>query len=133
MANQRSPKPRLGVQVLSRLPNYVNEETYMSYSVGQILYCEWLFTSGIISFYQIVKTTRKTITIKQIDAKVMASTKPNHRITEPVKDSFCKQSSIYKKDHDYRIIKISDEMWLDHFGRLKPYCGIPIEYYPNTN
>jgi len=78
--------------------------------IGDILVCSWGYEQTNIDFYQIIKLTDKTVTVRQIKSRILEQDSGFGGTVEPIKDMFAGEPFRRKiKSHSNNIcIKITD-------------------------
>ena len=94
-----------------------NENAKNTFKVGDILSSSWGYSMTIVSWYQVIKVTPKTITVKEIEAKIIDGN-GMHGESIPVPNLFSKrglypeQSFTRKVKGDYININESQTAWI---------------------
>ncbi len=81
-----------------------------NYKVGDIIYNSWGYEQTNIDFYQVVKTTKKTITIQRIAQKTNETGFMSGN-TEPIRDKFISDEKLVKRPY-----LIGSDQWYINFS-----------------
>lgn len=91
-----------------------------NYQVGDVVFNTWGWEQTNIDFYQVVKVSAATISIKPIQARIVKSSPlAMHGHTMPVVDSFKSDETAIKRPNKHGNVKFK-------YGAGRKWDGMPV-------
>lgn len=110
------------IKKLAEIKPYV--EPQHNIKVGDFFVCKWGYEQTNVDFYQVVKTTKKTVTVQQLKAGPIPEGLTWAGKMLPLQNMFSSNKSIRKSPY---LFMDEWHLKLDH-GVAKPWNGVPASF-----